>query len=319
MQRITVTGASGFAGSRFVQLLAGRSQAQICGLIRHGSPPHVTDPSRLTIVRGALTDPSVMAKVLQPGCMVANFAYDGSASQSENLAATTALADACCRHGIKRMVHCSTAMVTGKTVVAQVDEATECRPGTDYERSKLAIENLLRDKARGHFELVILRPTAMFGPGGRNLLKMAHDLTHNLRLTNYLRSCANDHRRLHLVCLDNAVAAAAFMLEAPGPIPHETYIVADDEAPENNFRDVEQFLMHALHIRDYRMPRAPLPSPFLSWLLRLRGRSLVRADTVFNSKKLTDAGFRKPVEFASGLKIFADWYKQRTANEGCRI
>ena len=186
---------------------------------------------------------------------------------------------------------------------------TECHPMTDYEKTKLAIENLLRDKARGKFEFATLRPTAVFGPGGRNLLKMAHDLITDLRVTNYLRSCLNDDRKLHLVDVDNVVAAAEFLLTTPKPLDRETFIIADDDAPENNFRAVEQFLMRAFSIPDYAAPRIAAPASLLSLLLRLRERSLHAPGTMFVADKLKALGFIKPVAFAAGLANFADWYR----------
>lgn len=301
---IAITGASGFVGGRLVR-----------ALVRHGPPPYVTDDRRLTIVRGDMVDPSVLTQLLRPGCTVANFAYDGASSADSNLAAGRALADASANCGVTRIVHCSTAVVVGNTPATRIDETTACNPTTDYEKTKLAIENLLRDKARGKFEFTALRPTAVFGPGGRNLLKMAHDLITNSRVTNYLRSCLNDDRRLHLVDVDNVVAAVEFLLTTQRPLDGETFIVADDDAPENNYRAVEQFLMHALAISDYRTPRVVAPASFLSLLLRLRGRSLRARDTVFVADKLSSLGFIKPVAFAAGIARFADWYKYTHAIE----
>lgn len=306
---IAITGASGFVGSRLVQSLMQRPEIEVRALVRHGLPPQVAGDRQPTIVRGNVTDPSVLAQLLRPDCMVANFAYDAAASAGANLAAASALADACASCGVARFVHCSTAVVVGRTKVERIDETTACQPMTNYEKSKFAIENLLQDKSRGKFELLILRPTAVFGPGGRNLLKMTQDLINGRRMTNYLRSCLNDGRRLHLVDIDNVVAAMVFLITAQNAFDGETFIIADDEAPDNNFPAVERHLMRAFAIPDYGVPRIPIPASLLSLILRLRRRSLHIPNAVFVSDKLKALGFVKPVAFEEGLANFADWYR----------
>lgn len=313
MATIAITGSSGFVGGRFAQRLARRPGIEARALVRRGKPPQLPDDGRLAIVRGDITDAPVLAQLLNPGCAVVNFAFDAAAPAQANLAAADALAEACLKHGVRRLVHCSTAVVAGRTRASRIDEATACHPSTEYERTKLAIENLLRDRARGRFELAILRPTAVFGPGGRNLLKMARDLTQSSRLANYVRSSAHCRHRLHLVHVDNVVAAAEFLVATAGPVDQEIFIVSDDDAPENNFRDVERYLMRAFGIAEYTVPRVALPSAALALLLRLRGRSLINPDAVFAGDKLRSRDCARPVDFASGIAAFAEWYKNTVA------
>ena len=286
--------------------LARRKGLETRALIRNAAIPHDGDGGYYVTVRGNVADPAVLAALLRPGCCVANFVYDAAAPMQESLAAANALAEGCIKHGVRRMLHCSTATVVGVTRVARIDETTACHPGTAYEKTKIAVENLLLEKARGRFELVILRPTAVFGAGGRNLLKLARDLAHGPRLTNYLRSCANGARRLNLVAAENVVAAAVFLLEADA-VDQEIFIISDDENPLNNFRDVESCLMHRLAIPAYPA-RCALPQAVLSLLLRMRGRSLTNPETLFSCDKLRQLGFIKPVNFDAALAAFASWY-----------
>ena len=79
--------------------------------------------------------------------------------------AARALADACAKARILRLVHVSTAVVVGDSASSVIDEKTPCDPATAYELAKFQVERLLMEKARDAFELVILRPTAVFGPG----------------------------------------------------------------------------------------------------------------------------------------------------------
>jgi len=287
--------------------LARRADIEIRALTRHAAIPPFDCVGNFVPIRGNLAEPSTLAELLRPGCSVANFAFDAAASREENLATAEALANGCITHRVKRVLHCSTAIVVGATSNKRVDELTECRSRSDYEKTKLAIESLLRKKARGRFELVILRPTAVFGPGGRNLLKMANDLTHGSRLLNQLRSFANGRRQLNLVAAENVAAAAIYLLGA-NAIDQEVFIISDDEAPANNYHDVERVFIDAL-----AMPANPigykLPQSALSLLLRMRGRSLVYPDTRFSCDKLKRHGFEKPVKFDVALTEFISWYK----------
>ena len=305
---VAVTGATGFLGAHFVRWLEDRSACEVRALVRRGVTPQMTGGRRI-VVEGNLTDPAALAQLLQPGCAVVNFAYDAQAGPDANLAAAASLGQACIDHDVKRLIHCSTAVVVGATSAARVDESAVCAPRPGYEDTKLAIERSLLDRARGRFEVAILRPTAVFGPGGRNLLKLARDLTQRPRWENYLRSCANGRRRMNLVHVDNVAAAAMHLIESQRAVDQQAFIVSDDDAPENNFRDVESRLMRAFGIPDYAMPRVAVPKAIFSLLLRMRGRSLTNPDTVFLSDRLNALGFVRPVEFDAGVDAFAEWYR----------
>jgi nucleoside-diphosphate-sugar epimerase len=307
---VAVTGASGFIGAHFVRWMQRRSGSEVRALVRSGVPPQVEDGRRIVVVEGSLTDGAALARLLRPGCAVVNFAYDGQAQPDANFAAAEALARACIDYKVKRLVHCSTAVVVGTSRTPRIDESTVCAPRPGYEETKLVIERLLLAKGRGNFEVAILRPTAVFGPAGRNLVKLAQDITRRPRWENYLRSCINGRRRMNLVSADNVAAATVHVLESPRAIDQQVFIVSDDDAPANNFRDVEQRLMRTFGIADYPVARIGVPKTVLSLLLRIRGRALSNPDTVFSSDKLKAWGFVSPLEFSEAVNAFASWYQQ---------
>ena len=306
---VALTGASGFLGSMAARTLIKCPHTQVRLLSRNQPTDNLSDDA--VWIRGDAGSTETLDELLQPGCNVINFAYDDTASVERNIAAASALAESCIRNRVRRIIHCSTAVVVGQTRRLLIDEMTECRPQNPYERTKLAVEEVLRTRARGHYELVVIRPTAVFGPGGRNLIKLANDLTCGSSVLNQLRAFANGNRRLNLVAVQNVVAAAIYLLDANG-VDNETFIVSDDDHASNNFADVERCLRRELGLTG-RSVAAKLPATALELLLRFRGRSLTNPQTRFSNQKLINTGFIRPVEFESALIGFASWYKHHHA------
>lgn len=310
---IAITGANGFIGRDLVQRLAANANAQIRLLIR-GDRSQTLQSPRLTVTQGNLQSPETLGKILVPGCTVVNLAYDSSAPQSANLLAARNLARACVENQVKRLIHCSTAVVFGRCADTVVNEESICDPRTEYGVTKLMVEQVLCEEALGRYEIVILRPTAVFGPGGQALLKLAAQLAHGSRLLNYLRSCLFSKRKMNLVCVDNVSAAIQLFIESENRMDREIFIVSQDEEPDNNFQYVEKYLLAKLTGHDYILPPLTMPPAILPWLLRMRNRDVVNPQRVYDSSKLQSAGFRPLVPLGSGLATYIDWYQEQVVS-----
>ena len=116
-------------------------------------------------------------------------------------------------------------------------------------------------------EVIMLRPTAVFGSGGKNLVKLVNDLRCRSKLYNYLKSCLYQRRSMNLVSVETVADSIKYFIKSPQAYDHEVFIVSDDEYPENNFIDVERQLKNALGIPDYRLKRIDLPLMTLATLL----------------------------------------------------
>lgn len=261
------------------------------------------------MIEGDLMDPETLNRFITPGCTVVNLVYLRDRTKQENLKAIVNVAEACAKVKIKRLIHCSTAAVVGRVPVKTIDENTTCNPINEYEITKLAVENILLDKYGCLLDVVILRPTAVFGPRGKNLLKLANDLRYGNRAINYSKSCLFNHRKMNLVYIDNVVSAIAFLIDYNKKFFGEIFIISDDEYHSNNYRDVERYLMKNLGYKDYLLPRFPLPFSLLCFFLKLARKSNLNPASVYDCRKLLDAGFKKPVLFEQGLASFAEWYK----------
>ncbi len=308
---VAVTGASGFLGRHLVSFLHEHPDVDLRVLVHRHQLSLPGDHDRVRTVPGDLLTLDGLDLLLAPDCTVIHLAYSDSLSGMENLKAASNLADACVKACVRRLVHCSTAVVAGRAGDDLINENTRCRPAPGYEITKFEIERMLVEKAAGRFDLAILRPTAVFGPGSRNLLKMADDLNSGNRTLNYLKSCLFNQRKMNLVSIGHVVSALSFLAFAQRKWNGDVFIVSDDDHPWNTYRNVEKYLMNALGRPDYRIPRFPVPAFVLSAMLRIAGRSNSNPHRLYDAGKLRAAGFQNTVSFEGTLLTFADWYRQR--------
>ena len=267
-------------------------------------------------VKGNLLDRESLRGLITAGSTVIHLAYLASAHpEKDNMAAARNLLTACQEAGIRRLIYCSTAIVAGNIPDDVVNEATECRPANGYEAAKLAVEKLVLDAQNRDFEAAVLRPTAVFGPGGKNLVKLAQNLVRGSTFLNYAKSCLQGRRRMNLVHVDNVVAAMVFLLDAPRAIDGETYLVSDDESPLNNYQDVERRLREGLGIRDYPVRPMTMPHSTLMLALKTAGRNHTNPNRIYDGSKLSGAGLKKPMPFGQGLDSFASWFRTVSSTE----
>jgi nucleoside-diphosphate-sugar epimerase len=307
---IVITGASGFIGRHLVTELLNLSDAiQIRGVIHHSPIGHEFQKDNLVFLHGDFMRPETLEGLFEQGCTVVNLAYLPSRSDKDNLLAMTNLADACIKAGIRRMIHCSTAVVAGNAPDDEITEETPCIPASTYEFTKLEVEKLLSGKAHDNFEFVILRPTAVFGFGGKNLLKLTDDLVYGNRTINYLKSCLYGYRKMNLVCIDNVVSAITFLIKADkNIIDQETFIISDDDDLNNNYRYVERHLINTLGFKSYSLPQVIMPGFLFTAALKLLRRSNTNPKRVYSAHKLMAAGYTKKISFDKGFKIFAECF-----------
>jgi len=316
MPVIAIVGANGFVGKNLVQALMARNDVSVRTLARSPLEAGNQHPN-ITAIQGDLTKPETLKNFLVPGCVVVNLAYGFNMTSSENLLAAKNLADICKDGKIKRLVHCSTASVFGRSQGDVANEQSTCSPHTEYGLTKLKIEEVLHEASSGHFEFVNLRPTSVFGPDGQALIKLISNLTQGSMILNYLRSCLFNTRKLNLVSVETVTAAIIFMAETEQKVDGETFIVSEDNEPINNFQHVERYLLDKLAGRYYTIHPLSLPLSILSLILRVRGRDAYNPRRIYDSSKLLKTGFRPAKSLEQSLGEFVEWYKTQSATEQC--
>jgi len=309
---IVIIGGAGFVGIHLINTLLEKTEFELAVLVHQTLPVPLEPASRVRFIDGNIFDGASLAELIPVGSIVVNLVYLGNGSREDNLKALSNLLEICHQKTIKRFVHCSTAVVSGRAKDLEVTESTVCEPYNNYEKTKVALEDLVSAKAtEWKLEAIIVRPTCVFGENGQNLLKVANDLSTGSLIKRYLKSCLYNTRKMNLVPVKNVVSAIEFLMFVPMSEICETFIVSSDEDPDNHYWYVEDRLLKLLALRPLLLPPVALPKCILTLMLKLLNRSNLVTEQVYSSAKLRSRGWVPPVSLDSAIKDFADWYCQR--------
>ena len=175
-QRILVTGGAGFIGASVVRILRERyPQAGVRVLhLPRENLKNLDGISGVELIAGDVTRQADVDRAVA-GCDVvfhlaaiyAVWLPDMSLINRVNVDGTRTLLDACVRHGVKRVVHTSSAVCFcghGLDEVCDENSAFAMR-GHAYAESKIASHRVAEEFARKGLDLVIVCPVGPFGPG----------------------------------------------------------------------------------------------------------------------------------------------------------
>ena len=230
---VLVTGASGFTGGHLARALAAAGR-RVRVLAR--------DPSRLNlpgvpveVVAGDLRDKAAVAQAVKGVEVVYNIAamYRQAGLPAETYRAVNAIAvgdlvEQAARAGVRRVVHCSTVGVHGDIEQPPANEDAPLRPGDVYQRTKVEGEERARDAAaRFGIEVSIARPSGIYGPGDRRLLKLFRNKVRRFP------TLGRGEIYYHLTYIDDLVEGFRLCGEHPAAA-HRTYILAGGEVTTLN-------------------------------------------------------------------------------------
>jgi nucleoside-diphosphate-sugar epimerase len=165
-QKILITGANGFIGSRLLQHYKSQGIAVI-GVDLTGNQEDIFqgDIGQPESISHLLADCEV---VIHTAALVSNAIADADMWRV-NVLATHNLVEAAKKHHIKRFVQISSIVAYGNTATGELDENHPVHAdGGSYVLTKLASEHaVLAATANSAMELVIIRPGDVYGPGSR--------------------------------------------------------------------------------------------------------------------------------------------------------
>ena len=233
--------------------------------------------------------------------MVVNLAYLNNETTENNVLAVKNLAYICKKKEASHLIHLSSAVVAGASRVDIITPETTCEPCDNYEITKLAIENVLITVLTGYCHLSILRPTAIFGKNGLNLVKIMNELKNGNYWINKIRVSLYGKRKMNLVSVDNVVAAILFLANVKEIKTNGCYIISDDDDELNNYADVVKLITQFLNISKITMLNLPFQKKIMSLLLRIKGNSNLNLCRVYSSEKLMQLGFSKKITLEQAL------------------
>ncbi len=310
--RIAVTGGTGFVGGHLLARLAGEDVACLAR-----TPAALAGPG-IRVVAGGIDDRAAL-DALVAGASVVFHAAGAIAAGSEagflavNRDGTRAVAEACRRAGVSRLVYVSSLAVSGPAAHGRpADETAPPRPVTAYGRSKQAGEDAVRDSG---VPFTIVRPPIVYGPRDRQTLRLFRMARRGL--APLIGDGSQELSLVHAADLADALVAASASAAAAG----RTYHAAHPGVV------TQRALMEEIGRAVGRAPRfVALPPVVVRAALALSGAAsrLARRPTLLDPAKAPellapawtcatdalarDAGWTARVPLARGLAETAAWY-----------
>jgi nucleoside-diphosphate-sugar epimerase len=318
-----VTGATGFTGGHLARALATRGRP-VRALVRNRHAAADLEAAGVTLVEGDLRDRDAVARAVNGAERVYHIAamYRQAGLPAQTYRAVNALAvrdliEAAARAGVRRVVHCSTVGVHGDVEHPPANEEAPLRPGDVYQDTKLEGERLAREASeRLGIEVVIARPTGIYGPGDRRLLKMFRGVA---RRRFPILGAGNIY--YHLTYIDDLVEGFRLCGEHPAAAGR-TYILAGGEVTTLN-----ELVSIVAEVAGVPPPRWHLPVwPF--WvagaaceaicapfgieppLYRRRVDFYTKSRAFDIARARTEIGYAPSVGLRQGIARTMQWYRQ---------
>jgi dihydroflavonol-4-reductase len=321
LKKVLITGGTGFIGSHLAELLLGKGHAVSC-LAR--------DPANLRWLSGldveVRTGDCLLPETLVPAVKDASIVIHAAGLTKARWAreyyevnhiGTRNILEACSRGpGIEKFILISSQAAAGPSADGKPVKASDSpHPVSDYGRSKLfAEQEALRYKDA--FPVVILRPSAVYGPRDRDMFELFQWASRGVTL-----ELLGKERFLNFCYVGDLVHAISLAMEketGSGSI----YFAAEDRPYA--WSEFRKALLSAggVHARTLRIPYL---AAYLIGLASEAGALFVSRPAITNRQKVREAaqrywicdlakiekdlGFRAAYPLPRGLDITWKWYR----------
>ena len=316
---VFVTGGTGFVGAHLVRALQERGDHVSC-LVRRPELAARLGWRDVRLVRGDLDDASALLQGCEgaelvfhvAGKIVARNALEFMATNRDG---TANVLEAAQEHGVRRFVLVSSLAAAGPTTPGHpIDETRPPAPVTDYGRSKLAAEVLVKAMP---FPWTIVRPPVVYGEWDRGTLKV-FQLARG-PVAPVFGDGSQQLSVIHAADLARGLVAAGTSPAAQGRVYFATH-----PTPTTS-RGLLLACARTLGTSPRIMPLPPLLARGLLWtvgsLAHLAGRAtflsadkaneyLAPAWTCRGDALTRDTGWRAEIDLEPGLARTAAWYRE---------
>jgi len=322
--KVLVTGATGFTGGHLARRLRA-SGDEVRALVRDRRNAADLERDGLEVVPGDLLDAASLKRASAGMDAIYNLAalyrtagLPAATYRAVNADAVATLIDAAGAAGVRRVVHCSTVGVHGDVEHPPANEDAPLRPGDVYQETKVEGERLGREvAARAGVELVIARPSGIYGPGDRRLLKLFGAIARRRFVL-----LGNGQIFYHLTYIDDLCDGFRLCATVPGAAGR-TYILAGGEV--TTLADLVRITAEVAGVPPplLRLPVWPVwlagaacevlcaPLKIEPPLYRRRVDFFTKSRAFDISRARQELGFRPAVGLRDGIRRTLEWYREQ--------
>ncbi len=328
MDKILITGASGFIGS-FIVEEALRRDMEVWAAVRPTSSKRYLQDERIHFINLDLSDPERLKQQLQEHqfqyvvhaagatkCLNRNDFFSINTDGTRHLAnALIAL-----HMPLKRFVFISSLSVFGavreQQPYTEITEHDTPEPNTAYGQSKLKAEQYL-DSIGNDFPYIILRPTGVYGPRERDYFLMAQSVKNHIDFAAGYRQ-----QDITFVYVEDVVQAVFLALDHGRS--GRKYFLSDGEVYSST--DFSNLIRRALGNPWMLRIKAPLwvlrlVTWYGEWRARLTGKITALNNDKYNilcqrnwrcdiEPAMDELGYHPHYRLRRGVKLTIDWYRE---------